>query len=47
MGILGAIGLLAVDMHLPGMPQIAAHLGAGEGELQFSLMAGAQVLCLA
>lgn len=39
LGSLGAIGPLAIDMYLPGMPQIAADLGVGEGAVQLSLMA--------
>lgn len=39
LGLLGAMGPLAIDMYLPAMPQIAADLNIGEGEVQFSLMA--------
>ncbi|MFN3152590.1 multidrug effflux MFS transporter [Bremerella sp.] len=38
LGILGAVGPLAIDLYLPGMPQITAELGIGEGVVQFSLM---------
>ncbi len=38
LGILGAVGPLAIDLYLPGMPQITAELGISEGVVQFSLM---------
>jgi len=39
LGSLGALGPLAIDMYLPGMPKIAADLHVSEGAVQFSLMA--------
>ena len=39
LGALGGLGLLSIDMYLPAMPKIAAHLNAGEGAVQMSLMA--------
>lgn len=38
LGTIGALGPLAIDMYLPAMPQIAAELHVGAGEIQFSLM---------
>ncbi|PQO41814.1 MFS transporter [Blastopirellula marina] len=38
LGILGAVGPLAIDLYLPGMPQITSELGISEGVVQFSLM---------
>ncbi|WP_026191481.1 multidrug effflux MFS transporter [Methylosinus sp. LW4] len=38
LGALGALGPLSIDMYLPAMPQIAANLNVGEGQVQFSLM---------
>lgn len=38
LGCLGAIGPLAIDMYLPGLPAIAMDLKVGEGAVQFSLM---------
>jgi len=38
LGILGAVGPLAIDLYLPGMPQITSELGISEGVGQFSLM---------
>jgi len=38
LGILGAIGPLAIDLYLPGMPQITQQLNISEGVGQFSLM---------
>lgn len=38
LGALGALGPLSIDMYLPAMPQIAASLNVGEGQVQFSLM---------
>lgn len=38
LGIIGALGPLAIDMYLPDMPQIAADLQVGAGEVQLSLM---------
>lgn len=38
LGTIGALGPLAIDMYLPAMPQIAAELHVGAGEVQFSLM---------
>lgn len=38
LGMIGALGPLAIDMYLPAMPQIATELQAGAGEVQFSLM---------
>lgn len=38
LGTIGALGPLAIDMYIPGMPQIAAELKVGAGAIQFSLM---------
>lgn len=38
LGLLGALGPMATDMYLPGLPAIAADLAAGEGTVQFSVM---------
>lgn len=38
LGLLGAIGPMAIDMYLPAMPRIAASLAVGEGAVQLSLM---------
>ncbi|CAM5211313.1 Bcr/CflA family efflux transporter OS=Castellaniella defragrans (strain DSM / CCUG 39792 / 65Phen)OX=1437824 GN=BN940_05781 PE=3 SV=1 [Castellaniella denitrificans] len=38
LGILGALGPFAIDMYLPGMPQIASDLAVDAGAVQFSLM---------
>ena len=39
LGLLSAIGPLAIDMYLPALPAIAWLLGAGEGAVQMSLSA--------
>jgi DHA1 family bicyclomycin/chloramphenicol resistance-like MFS transporter len=38
LGSLGVLAPFAIDMYLPGMPQIATDLHADEGAVQFSLM---------
>ncbi|MHC2070133.1 multidrug effflux MFS transporter [Bremerella sp. T1] len=38
LGILGAIGPLAIDLYLPGMPQITSELNISEGIGQLTLM---------
>ncbi len=39
LGLLSAIGPVAIDMYLPALPTIAADLGTGEGTAQLSLAA--------
>lgn len=39
LGVLNAVGPLTVDTYLPGMPGLAAELGAGRAEAQLSLTA--------
>ncbi|WP_370675570.1 multidrug effflux MFS transporter [Pleomorphomonas sp. PLEO] len=39
LGCLSALGPLAIDMYLPGLPEMVTHLGTSEGTIQYSLMA--------
>jgi len=39
LGCLSALGPLAIDMYLPGLPKMVADLGTDEGTIQYSLMA--------
>lgn len=38
LGSISALGPLAIDMYLPGLPQMVADLGTDEGTIQYSLM---------